>query len=51
MGGGEAQQSPSAAVLAPGQGLEWKAAKAQAPSALQFLSEWAAAEGQIGVAM
>lgn len=28
------QQSPSAAVLAPGQGLEWKAAKAQAPSAL-----------------
>lgn len=35
MGGGEAQQGPSAAVLAAGQGLGWKAAKAQTPSACQ----------------
>lgn len=36
MGGGEVNKSPSAALLAPGQGLEWKSAKAQTPSALPF---------------
>lgn len=49
-GGGEVHQSPCAAALAPGQGLGWKPAKAQTPSA-QPAPVGVGAEGQIGVGM